>query len=98
MSLSLWKWCVYLFDTYFHYIRRDFLNLELKGATAAQARAALKKYKDVMRAAERIFEGEFEDLMDDDVQGVDEGRRPSGSAVQQVRIMVNRNPRHGFMS
>lgn len=37
----------------------------MQGATTAQARAALKKYKDVMRAAERIFEGEFEDVMDD---------------------------------
>lgn len=51
-----------------------------------------------MRAAERIFEGEFEDLMDDDVQGTDEARRPSGSVVQQMRILVDHNPRHGFMS
>lgn len=51
-----------------------------------------------MRAAERIFEGEFEDLMDDDVQGTDEERRPSGSVVQQMRILVDHNPRHGFMS
>lgn len=51
-----------------------------------------------MRAAERIFEGEFEDLMDDDVEDVEEGRRPSGSVVQQIRIMVDHNPRHGFMS
>ena len=30
----------------------------------AQARAALAKHKDVMEAAERIFSGEFEDVMD----------------------------------
>ncbi|KAI0065922.1 hypothetical protein BV25DRAFT_1797993 [Artomyces pyxidatus] len=36
------------------------------GATAAQARAALKRYKDVMQAAERIFEGAFDDLVEDD--------------------------------
>ncbi|KAK0468344.1 uncharacterized protein EV420DRAFT_1503974 [Desarmillaria tabescens] len=39
------------------------------GATHAQARAALRKYKDVMEAAERIFEGNFDDATeDDDVQ------------------------------
>lgn len=42
-----------------------------------------------MRAAERIFEGEFEDVMDDDAQGIDPGRRPSGSAAQPGRIMVD---------
>lgn len=31
-----------------------------------QARAALRKYKDVMQAAERIFDGEFADVTDDD--------------------------------
>jgi hypothetical protein len=34
------------------------------GATRAQARAALQKYKDVMQAAERFFEGEFENVTD----------------------------------
>ncbi len=36
-----------------------------KGATAAQARAALKQYKDVMQAAERIFDGAFDDILDE---------------------------------
>ncbi|CAL1700032.1 unnamed protein product [Somion occarium] len=36
------------------------------GATAAQARAALKQYKDVMAAAERIFDGSFDHVRDDD--------------------------------
>ncbi|KAK0230796.1 hypothetical protein IW262DRAFT_1340488 [Armillaria fumosa] len=39
------------------------------GATHAQARAALRKYNDVMQAAELIFEGQFDDATeDDDVQ------------------------------
>lgn len=36
-----------------------------QGATAAQARAALKQYKDVMQAAERIFDGAFDDVVDE---------------------------------
>ncbi|KAG6821257.1 hypothetical protein H0H93_002367 [Arthromyces matolae] len=35
------------------------------GATPAQARAALRQYKDVMQAAEQIFEGAFADVLDD---------------------------------
>lgn len=38
-----------------------------QGATAAQARAALRRYKDVMQAAEKIFDGEFEGAMDEDL-------------------------------
>lgn len=41
-----------------------------KGATPAQARAALRKYNDVMQAAERIFDGAF-DHITDDVEDVD---------------------------
>ncbi|KAI0268350.1 hypothetical protein BC834DRAFT_869029 [Gloeopeniophorella convolvens] len=36
------------------------------GATVAQARAALRRYKDVMQAAERIFDGAFDDIPDED--------------------------------
>ena len=36
------------------------------GATAAQARAALKKHKDVMQAAERIFDGHFDHVREDE--------------------------------
>ncbi|PPQ63873.1 hypothetical protein CVT24_009499 [Panaeolus cyanescens] len=36
------------------------------GATPAQARAALKQYKDVMQAAEQFFEGKFSHITDDD--------------------------------
>ena len=40
--------------------------------TLSQAQAALKKYKDVMEAAEGIFGGEFDHVtgMDEDVQMV----------------------------
>jgi len=34
----------------------------------AQARAALKQYKDVMQAAERFFEGKFDHIKDEDVE------------------------------
>jgi hypothetical protein len=40
-----------------------------KGATDAQARAALRQCKDVMQAAELFFEGKFDHVKDgDDVQ------------------------------
>ncbi|KAF8974752.1 hypothetical protein BDZ97DRAFT_1647255 [Flammula alnicola] len=38
------------------------------GATPAQARAALKQYKDVEQAAERFFEGKFDHIKDEDVE------------------------------
>jgi hypothetical protein len=37
-----------------------------QGATHAQARAALRQYKDVMQAAERFFEGKFDHIEDED--------------------------------
>ncbi|EMD40382.1 hypothetical protein CERSUDRAFT_110990 [Gelatoporia subvermispora B] len=37
------------------------------GATPAQARAALKQYRDVMQAAEQIFDGKFDHVLDDEV-------------------------------
>ncbi|KAG6873312.1 hypothetical protein C0995_000465 [Termitomyces sp. Mi166 len=37
------------------------------GATLAQARAALRQYKDVMQAAEKIFEGAFDNVDDQDI-------------------------------
>ncbi|GLB33783.1 putative ubiquitin-conjugating enzyme family protein [Lyophyllum shimeji] len=36
------------------------------GATPAQARAALRQYRDVMQAAERFFEGAFDHIKDDE--------------------------------
>ncbi|KAL0949942.1 hypothetical protein HGRIS_009968 [Hohenbuehelia grisea] len=57
---------------------RDIQQLMELGATVAQARAALKQYKDVMQAAERILEGRFDDVPDDDgdVPMVPEVRKP----------------------
>ena len=38
----------------------------MQGATPAQARAALQRYKDVMQAAEQILDGAFDDVEDED--------------------------------
>ncbi|KAI6119391.1 ubiquitin conjugating enzyme family protein [Pisolithus croceorrhizus] len=43
---------------------REIQQLVEMGATVPQARAALHKYKDVMQAAERIFDGEFAHIHD----------------------------------
>ena len=53
----------------------------------AQARAALRKYKDVMQAAERIFEGEFEDVMDDAEESSAVGR--SVAVESRPRMIVS---------
>lgn len=37
-----------------------------QGATPAQARAALRQYKDVMEAAEKFFQGDFDNVKDED--------------------------------
>ncbi|GBE80076.1 ubiquitin conjugating enzyme family protein [Sparassis latifolia] len=44
---------------------REVQQLVEMGATVAQARAALERYKDVMQAAERIFDGSFDHIIDD---------------------------------
>ncbi|EJD00913.1 uncharacterized protein FOMMEDRAFT_135199 [Fomitiporia mediterranea MF3/22] len=66
---------------------KEVAQLVEMGAIAAQARAALKKYKDVMRAAEKIFDGEFEDVMDDDVQELGIVERPTGRP-ERVRMIT----------
>lgn len=43
----------------------DISQLVDMGASRAQACAALHKYKDVMQAAERFFDGEFENVSED---------------------------------
>ncbi|KAJ8086580.1 hypothetical protein AAF712_002010 [Marasmius tenuissimus] len=43
-------------------MEKEVQQLVEMGATAAQARAALRRYKDVMQAAEKIFEGKFDDV------------------------------------
>ncbi|OBZ70225.1 Baculoviral IAP repeat-containing protein 6 [Grifola frondosa] len=45
---------------------REVQQLVEMGATVAQARAALKQYKDVMEAADRIFDGSFDHVVDED--------------------------------
>ncbi|KAG6854764.1 hypothetical protein C0991_001191 [Blastosporella zonata] len=52
-----------------------------KGATPAQARAALRQYSDVMQAAERFFEGAFDNVKDDD----DVSMASSSSDAKQAR-------------
>lgn len=56
----------------FLYISRAYYSTEsvcLKGATPAQAQAAIRQCKDVMQAAELFFEGKFDHVKDeDDVQ------------------------------
>ncbi|KAF9780320.1 ubiquitin conjugating enzyme family protein [Thelephora terrestris] len=44
----------------------DVAQLVEMGATVAQARAALKRYPDVMEAASQIFEGKFAHIVDED--------------------------------
>ncbi|CCM03344.1 uncharacterized protein FIBRA_05473 [Fibroporia radiculosa] len=47
-------------------MEKEVRQLVEMGATIAQARAALQKHKDVMQAAERIFDGSFDHLLDAD--------------------------------
>ena len=52
----------------------------------AQARAALKQHKDVMEAAERIFDGAFDDVTDDgDVNMAEAGSSKAVSSGLAVR-------------
>ena len=53
----------------------------------AQARAALKQHKDVMEAAERIFDGSFDHIVDGD--GDVEMAAPE-KTQQKPRMMVRR--------
>ncbi|KAF8529120.1 ubiquitin conjugating enzyme family protein [Hysterangium stoloniferum] len=48
------------------------------GATVTQARAALRQYRDVMEAAEKIFEGQFDDIIDDETPAV------NGTAAPEI--------------
>jgi hypothetical protein len=50
-----------------------------QGATRAQARAALKQHRDVMEAAEKIFEGAYDNIADED------GDLPMSSAAGSSR-------------
>ena len=59
----------------------------------AQARAALAKYKDVMQAAERFFDGEFADVMDEDdgapATAAGSSQRRDGDAPSRARMVVS---------
>ncbi|KZS97566.1 hypothetical protein SISNIDRAFT_449083 [Sistotremastrum niveocremeum HHB9708] len=56
------------------------------GATPAQAREALKKHRDVMEAAEQIFSGSFDHIVDDDMNIVES--KPTGSAKKPARPLT----------
>ena len=53
----------------------------MKGATPAQARAALADHKDVMTAAEHIFDGKYDDVIDaDEEQAPESSKRVRASS------------------
>ena len=54
-----------------------------QGIAPAQAKAALKRYKDVMEAAEHIFEGQFDDAMD-----YSDDESPSASSKPPLKLAV----------
>ena len=60
-----------------------------QGATVAQARAALKQYSDVMQAAERIFDGKFDNVLDEDGD-VEMASNEPAPAPQRSRMVVRR--------
>ncbi|KAJ3999011.1 hypothetical protein F5050DRAFT_1893090 [Lentinula boryana] len=65
---------------------REIQQLVEMGATATQARAALKKYKDVMQAAEKFFEGEFEHVVEDDIGRAHQYQSSTTNHVQDVEM------------
>ncbi|KAH9899465.1 ubiquitin conjugating enzyme family protein [Cubamyces lactineus] len=68
-------------------MEREVQQLVEMGATVAQARAALKEHRDVMEAAERIFDGSFDHIVDED------GDVPMSSSapIQQKPRMMTPN-------
>jgi hypothetical protein len=56
------------------------------GASRAQARAALAKYRDVMQAAERFFDGEFEGVTDDAPASAPAAGSSSSKAVRKPSV------------
>ena len=55
-----------------------------QGATLAQARAALRRYSDVMEAAERIFAGAFDDIADEPAAT----SMPSADPIKERRVTM----------
>ena len=60
-----------------------------QGATPAQARAALKKCSDVMQAAEQIFEGRFDDVVEDEVADTESLRNGRSQVEANHRLAVS---------
>ncbi|KAH9939239.1 ubiquitin conjugating enzyme family protein [Epithele typhae] len=67
-------------------MEREVQQLVDMGATPAQARAALKQHKDVMEAAERIFDGSFDHIVDGD--GDVEMAPPQEATKQKPRMLT----------
>lgn len=67
---------------------REVQQLVEMGATPAQARAALKKHKDVMQAAERIFDGQFDDMQEDEEMIDASSAKPSAPVQLSRKMMV----------
>ncbi|OCH94539.1 ubiquitin conjugating enzyme family protein [Obba rivulosa] len=72
-------------------MEKEVQQLVEMGATAAQARAALEQYKDVMQAAEQIFDGKFDHIVDDEVDGdgdVQMGSSERAAPPPKVRMIT----------
>ncbi|THH29394.1 hypothetical protein EUX98_g4806 [Antrodiella citrinella] len=63
-------------------MEREIQQLVEMGATRGQARAALKQHRDVMEAAERIFDGSFDHVVDGD----DDIEMSSASTREKPRV------------
>lgn len=70
----------------------DIAQLVEMGATAAQARAALKKYPDVMEAASQIFEGKFAHIDEDEDASMDDAMAESSTGSGSKRKATNIAP------
>lgn len=68
-------------------MEREVQQLVEMGATPAQARAALKQHKDVMEAAERIFDGSFDNVVDD-VEMASPTAKPSPLKAKNARMIT----------
>ncbi|KZT06502.1 ubiquitin conjugating enzyme family protein [Laetiporus sulphureus 93-53] len=69
-------------------MEKEVVQLVEMGATAAQARAALKKYGDVMQAAERIFDGGFDHITDEDDGDVEMSSNDASDMQPKSRMIT----------
>jgi len=65
------------------------LIIDFKGASRAQARAALKQYKDVDQAAECIFDGKFDHIEDEEGDTEMDCAPAHGPKVKYVKNIDN---------